>query len=227
MQEEKQVTDYRYRLHFEKTGTFAYVSHLDLVRTFTRLFMRAELPLYFSEGFNPHPKMVFSVPLPLGMESTTELLDFRTVEKLDPVSVTARLCAVSPIGLVIRSLAPAEGKLSEIAFAEYTVTYAVPPGKAGEEAFSAFLAQERILAEKKGKDGAKTVDIRPMIERWERLSDTTFRALLSVSSDRFLGPDLFRSRLHSFFEEHVGGPAPSCRMVRTAFYRSDAVTLFS
>ncbi len=225
MEKENQVTDYRYRLRFEKTGTFAYVSHLDLVRTFTRLFMRAELPLYFSEGFNPHPKMVFSAPLPLGTESKTELLDFRTVAELDPAGTLSRLREVSPIGLEIRELYPAEGKLSEIAFAAYALTFFSPLDEKQAAAVSDFFSQPSIPAEKKGKDGVKTVDIRPMIASWELVSDREIRALLSVSSERFLNPDLFSSKLRSFLCERCGA-APSARMLRSAFYRADGVSLF-
>ena len=59
----------KYRLQFSKEGETKYVSHLDLVRLFTRAFKRAELPLAYSEGFNPHPKMSIGLPLSVGVTS--------------------------------------------------------------------------------------------------------------------------------------------------------------
>ncbi len=72
----------RTRLLFSKTGRARYISHLDLMRTFQRVFLRAGIRLRHTEGFNPHPYMVFALPLPVGCESDCELLDFDLPTKL-------------------------------------------------------------------------------------------------------------------------------------------------
>ena len=63
------------RLGFYKKGALQYISHLDLQRTFQRILSRAELPLWYTQGFNPHPKLVFGLPLPIGCESVCEMAD--------------------------------------------------------------------------------------------------------------------------------------------------------
>ena len=65
------------RVKFSKTGRLAYISHLDLVRTMNKIVVRAKLPLWYTEGFNPKPKMVFSVPLSTGTESDVEFMEDR------------------------------------------------------------------------------------------------------------------------------------------------------
>lgn len=67
----------RFRLIFRKIGRAAYGSHLDLVRVFPRIFRRAELPLFYSQGYNPKPQMTFSPALGLGITSTAEVLDLK------------------------------------------------------------------------------------------------------------------------------------------------------
>ncbi|MBQ0092066.1 MAG: TIGR03936 family radical SAM-associated protein, partial [Clostridiales bacterium] len=62
---------------FEKTGNLRYISHLDLQRAFTRLLLRSGLPVVFSEGFNPHPKLTFAQPLSIFQESVCEIAEFR------------------------------------------------------------------------------------------------------------------------------------------------------
>ena len=57
------------RVRFVKKGNLQYISHLDLQRTFGRVLVRAGLPLWYTKGFNPHIKMVFGMPLPVGAES--------------------------------------------------------------------------------------------------------------------------------------------------------------
>ena len=84
------------RLRFEKTGKAAYISHLDLLHVMQRVFLRAGVPLKYSEGFNPHAVISICVPLSVGMESVCELMDFRVTRELDIRALPAELNAVSP-----------------------------------------------------------------------------------------------------------------------------------
>ena len=70
------------RLEFYKKGRMKYISHLDLIRTMTGALGRSEIPVYYSEGFNPHPKMVFALPLSVGCESICEYLDIKLLEAM-------------------------------------------------------------------------------------------------------------------------------------------------
>ena len=65
------------RLKFCKVGTLQYISHLDLQRTFNRIIVRACIPVWYTQGFNPHIKLVFSTPLSVGSESICEYLDIK------------------------------------------------------------------------------------------------------------------------------------------------------
>ena len=71
------------RLRFSKTGRLKYISHLDINRAMSRAFKRAEIPLWYTEGFNPHPYMSFSLPLSLGVESLCESVDIRLIDSID------------------------------------------------------------------------------------------------------------------------------------------------
>ena len=71
------------RFKFVKKGSLQYISHLDLVRTMHKIIVRARLPLWYTEGFNPKPKMVFAAPLSVGTESVVEFVDIRLSEKTD------------------------------------------------------------------------------------------------------------------------------------------------
>ena len=65
------------RLWFNKKDTAKYISHLDMTRCMTRAFRRTDIPLWYTEGFNPHPYLVFGLSLPLGVEALREPLDIR------------------------------------------------------------------------------------------------------------------------------------------------------
>ena len=74
---------YTIRFKFKKVGSLQYISHLDLVRTMHKIGVRSRLPLKYTEGFNPKPKMVFAAPLSIGTESLCEFLDIKLRERID------------------------------------------------------------------------------------------------------------------------------------------------
>ena len=92
------------RIRFEKTGALQYISHLDLHRTFCRLFVRNGVPVWYSEGFTPHPRLVFATPLSVGAESVCEYLDVfvvGTAEKIDTDVLRWKLRETGIDGLVV------------------------------------------------------------------------------------------------------------------------------
>ncbi len=97
---------WRYRVAFRKAGTMAYLSHLDLVRTFTRALRRARVPLRLSQGFSPHPEVAFGPALALGVESRAEYLEFTTVTAVDTAATLAALAAALPADLGVHAIVP-------------------------------------------------------------------------------------------------------------------------
>ena len=72
------------RVKFEKTGKLQYISHLDLLRTMQTALRRAKVNMIYTEGFNPHMRIAFALPLSIGIESVCEYMDIRTEESVDP-----------------------------------------------------------------------------------------------------------------------------------------------
>jgi radical SAM-linked protein len=103
-------------------GMSRYVSHLDLMRAMTRTVRRANLPLWYTEGYNPHPYMTFLMPLPLGQSGMREPLDIK-IEQDDITfkQIKERLNAVMPQGIEIVDVCKPEMKSNEIAAAEYRI----------------------------------------------------------------------------------------------------------
>ena len=110
------------RVKFRKVGNLQYISHLDLQRTFGRVLVRAGLPLWYTKGFNPHIKMVFGMPLPVGSESECEYLDIRIEREMSCDEVKARLNGELTEELAVLDVYPATTKLSDMAYAVYDYT---------------------------------------------------------------------------------------------------------
>ena len=102
------------RLLFEKTGRAAYISHLDLMRTMQRAFLRAGLPLKYSEGFNPHAQISMLLPLSLGHESLCELMDFRVGADCELDAMAGRLTTALPEGIRVLRVYEPERKGREL-----------------------------------------------------------------------------------------------------------------
>ncbi len=145
------------RVVFSKTGRARFISHLDLVRTMTRVVRRAEIPLWYTEGFNRHPYLTFAAPLSLGFEGLRESMDLRLEEDLPDDELVARLNEALPEGFEAISAAEAVHKVGALTAARYRLRFDCPPDK-----IEALLAQTEILVEKRTKKKTiKTLDIRP------------------------------------------------------------------
>ncbi len=171
----------KYRFCYAKYGDAKYVSHLDLIRLFSRSFKRAQIPLTYSEGFNPHPKMAIGLPLSVGVTSECEYMDAETERPLsreDLDELNRRL----PMGLHISGAAeriPGMKKLADIRWAVYTVT--VSGGRVTEEELQAFMARPDAVVEKKTKRKTEDADILPDIAALSLAGETEDGVILSMT----------------------------------------------
>ena len=150
------------RATFSKKDRAKFISHLDLNRCMQRAFKRAGIPIWYTEGFNPHAYIMFPLALTLGVESECEIMDFAIVEEMDFETIKSEMNSVLPEGLKLNSVALQEKKHTEIAFAEYKVI--IKDDNDIEKSFSEFLNRETIEVEKKTKKkGITLIDIKPFI----------------------------------------------------------------
>ena len=159
------VPVYDVRAFYHKFGRAKYISHLDLYRTIQRAFQRAKLPIWYTQGFNPHIYLTFALPIALGYEGVNESFDFRLTTDIPLEEATKRLNDVMPEGIVIRAIQPPVRKANDIERADYELTMsckALPMEQLAEK-LNEFLAQDSIETEKRTKKGPKMVDLKPMI----------------------------------------------------------------
>ncbi len=158
---------YEVRLWLSKQGRIKFVSHLDMFRMMQRAVRRAEIPLWYTEGFNPHPYISFLLALSLGVEGRREPVDLRIVGEISPDELPQRLNAVFPEGLVCEEAAAPVHKPGEIAWADYTVAFSAD--ELTEEELRAALESGALETEKSGKSGGrkvvKTVNVSEHIKR--------------------------------------------------------------
>ncbi|MBR4157886.1 MAG: TIGR03936 family radical SAM-associated protein [Oscillospiraceae bacterium] len=187
------------RLLFEKTGRAAYISHLDLMRTMQRAFLRAGLPLKYSEGFNPHAQISMLLPLSLGHESLCELMDFRVGSDCELGAMAAQLTEVLPEGIRVQRVYEPERKGKELKWLRVSGRLEYDAGQSGDTAaaLEAFFARESIVIHRRTKRGEGDSDIRPAIRTISAVSEQdriTLEAVVSAQEPT-LNPDLLVSAL--------------------------------
>ena len=214
------------RILFSKTGDLQYISHLDLHRTFTRMLVRAGVPLWYSEGFSPHPRLAFATPLSVGAESVYELLDVTLIgepETVDTDALRALLYDTGIPGLEIKDVFLPTRPFSAITDADYELRVHTA---GADEALAAqceeALRLSPLVVLKKTKKGERDVDIAPQIHAVSvAAADGELRICTRLAADSagFLNPEYLVGVLRSRGLVLCGDPmTEEYSILRTAVY---------
>jgi len=184
------------RLRFAKTGRAVYISHLDLMRTMQRAFLRSGYPLKYSEGFNPHALISILLPLSVGTESVCELMDFTLAEETDLSALPAALTRAMPEGITALEAYAAARKGRELKWLavegrlEYDGRSPAELSALAQE-LTALFSRESLVIRRKTKRGEGETDIVPAIRSLSLCPERDHVRLAAVISaqEPTLNPD--------------------------------------
>lgn len=175
---------------FSESGALVYVSHLDIARAVTRALIKTRLPLYYTEGFNPIPKLTFASPLSVGSGGENELARFKLCEDVDDETVLEKLRAAMPEGIYVKEVYSAESNFKQIAWAENVIEMHCGARGAAEKINKKFEGPVSVL--KRTKSTEKEIDISPLIKSFSA-EDTDFgvriTAVTRADSSDYLNPE--------------------------------------
>ncbi len=200
------------RVFYKKLTRLKFISHLDMNRFMLRMLKKSGLPVWYTEGFNTHIYITFALPLSLGFQSEYDIMDFRvTDDDLSYDEITASLKKVMPPDLEVISCSEPWEKISEVAFAEFEITFS---DNTISEKLDLFLKSGEILAAKKNKKGKEQItDISSKINSFniiEKENKTVLNIVLSAGNDN-LNPTL----LLDTFKTSTDSVLPHYSVVRT------------
>ena len=181
------------RVRFKKIGNLQYISHLDLVRTMHKVIVRAKLPLWYTEGFNPKPKMVFAAPLSIGTESVCEFMDIRLTERMDPDEIMRCLNENLTGEMNVTEVYYPETKFTDLKWLSYTIRIKTQ-GADNElkERCNSILSGDKLEVLKNTKSGEALVDIRSLVKCADTVLDGEWlqiSCILSADPSCFLNPE--------------------------------------
>ena len=154
----------RVRVHYAKRGRLRFTSHRDFARALERALRRAEVPIAFSAGFSPHPRISYVGAAPTGVSSDAEYLELALSRTMDSIELRARLDEALPDGLdVVEVVTAGPGSLADrIQASAWRVELApvVLPAEGIRRAAETFMKQTSVLVQRLTKDGRRELDAR-------------------------------------------------------------------
>ncbi len=222
------------RIKFRKVGSLQYISHLDLQRTFARVLMRADVPMWYTQGFNPHAKVAFGLPLSVGTESECEFIDLRLDRDISPSELRDRLNRELTEEMRVEEVYEPTAKFQEIGWASYEMNLSFKGADAEvAAALEKLLKTSPLTVTKKSKSGEKEIDIVPLIKRArvtylpEKPNRIHISALLSASGSEYLNPELLITAAKRELGILCRDPAEEeYSILRTHVYLADGETEF-
>lgn len=191
-----------------------------------RVITRASIPAWYTKGFNPHAKLVFSTPLSVGAESVYEFLDLRIDREMSPAEIMERLNKELTDELCIVDAYIPTSDFSEIAWATYDI--AICTEDASDEladSIKKVLTTSPLMLTKRTKSGEKEIDIIPMIAAVKAVYEDgviKISTMLKASSAEYLNPELLITGLKQKCGILSGDPLSEWyTIMRTSLRRSD------
>lgn len=168
MTDPNQPQHYRLRLVFAKKKQIKYIGHLDLVLAWERALRRAQIPLAYSKGFNPRPKIQIASGLPLGATGSAEMMDIIISQPVDPGETLARIRPALPMGIELHSIEEIPLKAPTLQHllrqAEYRVMVETDlSAEQLRERAEALLVVDKIIQTRQRKKQTEEIDLRPWL----------------------------------------------------------------
>lgn len=189
------------RIRFSKTGDLMYISHLDLARTMQRIMVRSGVDIWYSEGFNPQPRIVFALPLPVGVESKCELMDIKINHPMGFDEIKERIQRNFPLDMKVLDVYAPQVKFKAISYADYTVKLYSPKLEADTHEKINELFSHECIVTKRSKSGEKEVDICTFIKSINAKSENGFveiNAVVCAGNENNLNPELIVDAIRKY-----------------------------
>lgn len=194
------------RIWFKKDDECRYISHLDLNRCVLRALHKSKIPVWHTEGFNPHPFATFPLPLSLGFRGINECMDIRLVDEISDEKLIADFNACMPAGVRAFTVTEPIMKAGKIAYARFNIKISSDDMNSRKvyEELTKLLSFDEIMIEKRTKSGIKTVDLKKSIKTYELKEKFDFAELdivLSAGSTDNANPNLIITALEKQTEK--------------------------
>ena len=211
---------HRFRSQYVKSGTMKFLGHLDLTRSLIRAFRRARIPLVFSQGFHPLPRISFGPPLPVGYESRAEFLDCQIEGNMKPEEITLRMNNVLPPGvrfletkeILLKSASIFDSIINNLYLVRFSEAAGLP-----EDKIKLFHGEEKFLAWEAKKN--KSFDLKELVESIFWIEKGVLQMRIRSAEGAAIRPEKILDSIFGWPEERR--PAMTVQKLQVVFRDSD------
>lgn len=198
------------RIWFKKDKECRYISHLDLNRCVLRAFHKSRLPIWHTEGFNPHPFVTFPLPLSLGFRGVKECMDVKLLEEVPYDEIISKLNQCLPNGVEVYAVSEPVMKPGKIEYALFDMNITCDTISVDElfDIVNRLFAMDEIFIDKKSKSGIKEVDLKENFCKYTITNESDcvkVNILLPAGSTTNVNPSLILKALEKYFEIEAYG----------------------
>lgn len=210
------------RLKFRKVGDLQYISHLDLQRVMSRVIVRSGIPAWYTQGFNPHAKMTFAMPLSVGAQSVCEFIDIKIDREISAQELLDRLNAQVTEDMRFSAAYVPSTKLSEIAWVSYEIDICTDVSDTSiADRVKSLLTTRPLIMKKRSKSGEREVDILDYFKSVEVVLGETLKINVVLrAGEGSLNPEMIVTAM----KENLGllsSAEESYTVMRTGVYFED------
>lgn len=197
------------RVWFKKQDECIYISHLDLNRFVLRALHKSQLPIWHTEGFNPHPFATFALPLSLGFVGERESMDIRLLDEEYPLAnIVTELNKCLPKGIKVYDATEPQMKPGKIAYASFKMCLTSEDVNSDKlvEICNDLFSKEEILIDKKSKKGIKEVDLKPSFVKFtveRQIGCAEINIILPAGSTNNVNPSLICDAINKYYNIEV------------------------
>ncbi len=190
------------RIRFSKYGPMTYISHLDFARNMMRALVKSHLPVWYTEGFNPIPKLAFASPLSVGCGGEREIADIKVTTDITDKEILERLRENVPEGIGIVEVYTAKAKFREIKWAKNRIEIVGASLEDGITEKIEDLFKSPVILTKRSKSGDREVDITKMIKSVKASVENgvlVIDAVTGTDSENYLNPEYIMTAVNNAF----------------------------
>jgi len=199
-------------VRYAKTGPARFFGHLEMVNIFLRAIRRAAIPVQYSQGYHPLPKVSFDDPLPIGLESRVETFRIRVPASFRSNNLVAALNAQLPEGLMVRECQVVGGKTAKDQNTAHVYTVSTPKIRIDEQALTRFEDASEHLMQRRSKKGKRiTIDLKAFVKKVTLLTPSQLEMTISSHQGRTVRPAVVLTHAFNFSDNDV----KDCRIIKT------------
>ncbi|PIE64293.1 MAG: B12-binding domain-containing radical SAM protein [Desulfobacterales bacterium] len=195
---------FKYEINFSKLNSARFLGHLEMVKIFSRALRRAKIPVKFSKGYHPMPKISFGDTLPVGMQSESEQLNMTLTENIDPSTIVTSLQPQLPENFIVIGCKPKEKSKKDKSDDKIVYKIQLKDGNLNPSQLRLFIEKNELIINKKNKKGKNVaVDLKKAVSRIKKIDERQLLITLERQNNLLIRPAIILKKVFNLSDDQL------------------------